>query len=98
QEEVFGPVLCVIPYDDVDQAVAIANDSIFGLGGAVESDSRERAMDVARRLRTGHVQLGVSIPNFNGGWGGYKQSGLGREWRAGLAEYTETKTIDWPAG
>ncbi|MHB8511888.1 MAG: aldehyde dehydrogenase family protein [Actinomycetota bacterium] len=96
QEEVFGPVLCVIPYKDVDEAVAIANDSMFGLGGAVESASRERAMEVARRLRTGHVQLGVGIPNFNAGWGGYKQSGVGREWRAGLSEYTQTKTINWP--
>ena len=95
QEEIFGPVLCVIPYATEDEGVAIANDSMFGLAGAVVSSNRDRARDVARRLRTGYVGLGVAIPNFNGSWGGYRQSGIGREWRAGLEEYTELKHVTW---
>jgi aldehyde dehydrogenase (NAD+) len=95
QEEIFGPVLCVIPYATEDEGVAIANDSDFGLGGAVVSSDRERARAIARRLRTGYVGLGVAVPNFNGSWGGYRQSGVGREWREGLAEYTEVKHISW---
>jgi aldehyde dehydrogenase (NAD+) len=96
QEEIFGPVLCVIAYDDIDDAVRIANDSIYGLGGAVLSASRERATEVARRLRTGFVQINGAVPpNYNGSWGGYKQSGLGREWRLGLEEYTELKHLGW---
>ena len=68
---------------------------MFGLAGAVVSSNRDRARDVARRLRTGYVGLGVAIPNFNGSWGGYRQSGIGREWRAGLEEYTELKHVTW---
>ena len=97
QEEIFGPVLCVLTYGDDDEAVRIANDSMFGLGGSVVSSDREHAKEVARHLRTGYVGLGVPVPNFNGSWGGYKQSGVGREWRAGLAEYTELKHVTWMA-
>ena len=82
-------------YHDVDEAVRIANDSTFGLAGAVISPDRERAREVAMQLRTGYVGLGIGVPNFNGSWGGYKQSGVGREWRDGLAEYTETKHLTW---
>lgn len=95
QEEIFGPVLAVMPYDSLDEAVAIANDSIFGLGGAVISPDRERAIDVARRLRTGFVGIGGGMLNFYGSWGGYKQSGIGREWKLGLEEFTELKHITW---
>jgi acyl-CoA reductase-like NAD-dependent aldehyde dehydrogenase len=95
QEEIFGPVLCVIPYRDEDEAVRIANDSMFGLGGAVMSANRDRAMAIAKRMRTGYVGLGTVPPNFNAAWGGYKQSGVGREWRMGLEEYTELKNITW---
>jgi acyl-CoA reductase-like NAD-dependent aldehyde dehydrogenase len=97
QDEIFGPVLCVLPYRDEDEAVRIANDSQFGLAGAVVSPDRERARAVAMRLRTGYVGLGIGVPNFHGSWGGYKQSGIGREWRDGLGEYTETKHITWIA-
>ena len=95
QEEIFGPVLAVIPYATEDEAVGIANDSIYGLGGAVMSPDRARALDVARRLRTGFVGLNGGMQNFNGSWGGYRQSGVGREWRLGLEEFTELKHITW---
>ncbi|HEX9775663.1 MAG TPA: aldehyde dehydrogenase family protein [Actinomycetota bacterium] len=99
QEEIFGPVLCVIPYRDEAEAIAIANDSMFGLGGAVVSNDRERAMGLARALRTGFVAIGAAIPpNYAGSWGGYKQSGVGREWRLGLQEFTELKEIVWSDG
>jgi aldehyde dehydrogenase (NAD+) len=99
QEEIFGPVLVVIPFDDDDDAVRIANDSIYGLSGSVSSASEERAVAVARRIRTGTVSV-------NGGmwfgpdspFGGYKQSGIGREMGVeGFEEYLETKTIGLPA-
>ena len=95
QEEIFGPVLCVMAYDDEDEGVAIANDSIFGLGGSVISRDRARAIGVARRLRTGFVGINGGMLNFNGSWGGYKQSGIGREWKLGLEEFTELKHITW---
>jgi aldehyde dehydrogenase (NAD+) len=100
QEEIFGPVLVVIPYDDDDDAVRIANNSAYGLSGAVSSGSLERSMSVARRIRTG--TMGV-----NGGmwyapdspFGGYKSSGVGREHGLeGFEEYLHVKTIGTPAG
>ena len=100
QEEVFGPVLTVLPYRDDDHAVEIANNSIFGLSGSVYGTDVDRATSVARRLRTGTVSI-------NGGmwfgpdtpFGGYKQSGIGREMGVpGLEEYLETKTLARPAG
>jgi len=99
QEEIFGPVLSVIPYDDDDDAVRIANNSKYGLSGAVSGGSYERALAVARRIRTGTISV-------NGGqwfgpdspFGGYKHSGLGREHGVeGFEEYLETKTIGVPA-
>ena len=99
QEEIFGPVLAVIPYEDDDDAIRIANNSRYGLSGGVSSASLERAMGVAERIRTGTLMV-------NGGmwygpdspFGGYKQSGLGREHGvAGFEEYLETKTIGYPA-
>ena len=94
QEEIFGPVLSVIPYDDEDDAVAIANGTIYGLHGAVFSADRERALGVARRLRTGQVDVNGGGYNHLAPFGGYKQSGLGRELgRSGLEEYLETKSV-----
>jgi aldehyde dehydrogenase (NAD+) len=98
QEEIFGPVLAVIPFDDDDDAVRIANDSIYGLSGAVHSASEERALAVARRIRTGTISVN------GGGWfhpdtpfGGYRQSGVGREnGELGFEEYLETKVIALP--
>src|SRR3984893_2416059 len=95
QEEIFGPVLVVIPFENDDDAVRIANDSEYGLCGMVTSADRERAMKIARRLRTGTVSVngGMCIaPDLP--FGGYKRSGIGREWgREGIEEFLETKAI-----
>ncbi|MFE3111633.1 aldehyde dehydrogenase [Kitasatospora indigofera] len=94
QEEIFGPVLVVIPYDDEDDAVRIANDSEYGLSGGVWSASTEHAMAVARRIRTGTVTVNGASVGFDGPFGGFKASGTGREYGAvGLGTYTEYKTI-----
>src|SRR5690606_32148243 len=79
REEIFGPVLCIIPYEDEDDAIRIANDSIYGLGGGVWSGDTERAKRVARRLRTGQVDINGGAFNPMAPFGGYKQSGIGRE-------------------
>ncbi|MEX6502428.1 aldehyde dehydrogenase family protein [Pseudomonas zhanjiangensis] len=94
QEEIFGPVLCLIPYRDEDQAVALANDSPFGLSSAVWTASRERSLALARRLRAGQCFLNGAAFNYRAPFGGYKQSGNGREWgEEGLHEFVETKAI-----
>jgi aldehyde dehydrogenase (NAD+) len=95
REEIFGPVLVVIPFEDDDDAVRIANDSDYGLSGGVQSADRERAMKVARRMRTGTVGVnGGSWSSPDMPFGGYKQSGVGREWGLeGFEEYLETKSI-----
>jgi aldehyde dehydrogenase (NAD+) len=93
QEEIFGPVLAVIPYTDDDHAVEIANGTIYGLNGAV-TGGEEHAMAIARRLRAGQVDVNGGPHNFQAPFGGYKQSGNGREMgRAGLEEFLETKAI-----
>jgi aldehyde dehydrogenase (NAD+) len=99
QEEIFGPVLCVIPFDDDDDAVRIANRSSYGLSGAVHSASTERALGVARRIRTGTLSVnGAQWFHVDNPFGGYKQSGVGREnGRLGFEEYLETKLIALPA-
>jgi acyl-CoA reductase-like NAD-dependent aldehyde dehydrogenase len=94
QQEIFGPVLSVIPYEDEDEAVEIANGTVFGLAGAVWSADQERAVAVARRLRTGQVDVNGGGFNPVAPFGGYKQSGLGRERGAfALDAYLETKAI-----
>ncbi|MEV4811771.1 aldehyde dehydrogenase family protein [Micromonospora avicenniae] len=94
QEEVFGPVLAIIPVDDEEHAVAVANNSRYGLAGAVWSTDEERAVRVARRMRTGAVDVNGAPFNPLAPFGGYKQSGLGRELgRHGLAEFLQTKAI-----
>jgi acyl-CoA reductase-like NAD-dependent aldehyde dehydrogenase len=94
QEEIFGPVLAIIPYDDEEQAIAIANDSMYGLSGGVWSADPQRAERVARRIRTGQVEINGAAFNPLAPFGGYKQSGTGRELGPhGLAEFTETKAI-----
>jgi acyl-CoA reductase-like NAD-dependent aldehyde dehydrogenase len=119
QEEIFGPVLTVIPYSGKDEdAVRIANDSIYGLGGAVQAAGSSRAFNVARRIRAGSMSVAgvLGAPSDPGpgagqgpGWGssptgvghsgafgGYKQSGLGREWGSmGIEEFTEVKSLNW---
>ncbi|MEU6105914.1 aldehyde dehydrogenase [Streptomyces flaveolus] len=94
QEEIFGPVLVVIAYDDEDDAVRIANDSEYGLSGGVWSADEEHALAVARRVRTGTVTVNGAPIAFDGPFGGFKASGIGREYGAvGLGTYTEYKTI-----
>jgi aldehyde dehydrogenase (NAD+) len=94
QEEIFGPVLSILPYSSEDEAVEIANSTIYGLAGAVFSGSDERALAVARRLRTGQVDVNGGAFNPVAPFGGYKQSGNGRELgRFGLEEFTELKSI-----
>jgi aldehyde dehydrogenase (NAD+) len=93
QEEIFGPVLSVIPYADEEQAVAIANSTVYGLAGAVFGE-QDHAMAVARRLRTGQVDVNGGAFNPMAPFGGYKQSGNGRELgRYGLEEFLEVKSI-----
>ena len=94
REEIFGPVLVLIPYADEDEAVAIANDSDYGLSGYVWGGSVARAAAVARRLRTGMVHLNGAGIDLAAPFGGYKRSGSGREWgAAGIDEFLETKAL-----
>jgi len=93
QEEIFGPVLSVIPYRDEDEAVEIANSTVYGLAGAVFGEP-DHALAVARRLRTGQVDVNGGAFNPIAPFGGYKQSGNGRELgRFGLEEFLEVKSI-----
>jgi acyl-CoA reductase-like NAD-dependent aldehyde dehydrogenase len=94
QEEIFGPVLSIIPYDTEDEAVEIANNTIYGLAGGVWSGDPERAKKVARQLRTGQVEVNGGAFNPMAPFGGYKQSGHGRELgKFGLEEYLEVKSL-----
>ena len=99
QEEIFGPVLVVIPFEDDDDAVRIANDSVYGLSGAVFSGSLDRALGVARRVRTGTLSVnGGNIYGPDMPFGGYKHSGVGRQnGVSGFEQYLETKALSWPA-
>jgi betaine-aldehyde dehydrogenase len=94
REEIFGPVLSILPYDDEEDAVRIANDTVYGLAGGVWSADPERAKRVARRMRTGQVEVNGGRFNPNAPFGGYKQSGIGREYgRHGLEEFLEVKSM-----
>lgn len=94
REEIFGPVLVIITYRDEDEAVQIANDSLYGLGGGVWSQDEAHAIAVARRIRTGQVDINGAAFNANAPFGGYKQSGIGREnGKYGLEEFLEYKAI-----
>lgn len=94
REEIFGPVLTVIAYEGVDEAVAIANDSPYGLSGGVWTRDKNTGIEVARRIRTGTIGVAGAQPNFLAPFGGYKQSGVGREFGAeGLNHYVENKSI-----
>jgi aldehyde dehydrogenase (NAD+) len=94
REEIFGPVLSILPYKDDEEAIRIANDTPYGLSGYVSSASLDRARNVASRLRTGNVHVNGAGPDFSAPFGGYKQSGNGREWgRFGFEEFLEVKAI-----
>jgi acyl-CoA reductase-like NAD-dependent aldehyde dehydrogenase len=100
QEEIFGPVLVVIPYEDENDAVRIANDSVYGLAGNVMSGSLERSMAIARRLRAGFIGVGgCAAYGADAPFGGCKASGIGRQnGTAGFDQYTEIKTVGYPVG
>jgi aldehyde dehydrogenase (NAD+) len=99
QEEVFGPVLVILPHDGDEDAVRKANDSIYGLGGGVWAGSDEHALAVARRIRSGQVDINGAPWNPAAPFGGYRQSGLGRENGVyGLEEFLEYKAIQLRAG
>ncbi len=98
QEEIFGPVLSILPYENEEQAIEIANDTPYGLSGYVQSGSVEHGMEVAAQIRSGNVHVNGSGPDFNAPFGGYKQSGNGREWgELGFEEFLETKAVFVPA-
>jgi len=94
REEIFGPVLVIIPFEDEDEVAAVANDSDYGLSGYVSSGDIERARRVAKRMRTGMVHLNGASTDMAAPFGGYKKSGNGREWgRFGLEDFLEVKAI-----
>jgi len=94
QEEIFGPVLSVIPYESVEEAIEIANDSPYGLSGGVWGAEREEAIEVAKQIRTGGVEINGGRFNPEAPFGGYKQSGIGREaGRYGIEEFLQTKSL-----
>lgn len=94
REEIFGPVLCIIGYSTVDEAIDIANDTPYGLSGFVQSADVEKARSIALRLRAGQITINGANPDFAAPFGGYKMSGNGREWgEFGFHEFLETKSI-----
>jgi aldehyde dehydrogenase (NAD+) len=94
QEEIFGPVLSIVPYDTEDEAVTIANDTVYGLAGGVWAGDKDKALAIARQLRTGQVEVNGGSFNPLAPFGGYKQSGLGREYGTfGLEEFLEVKSL-----
>ena len=94
QEEIFGPVLCILPYENEDEAVAIANDTVYGLSGYISGNDNSKIKEIAAQLRTGMVHVNGAPTDINAPFGGYKRSGNGREWSAeGFEEYLETKAV-----
>ena len=99
REEIFGPVLSILPYETEEEAIAIANDTPYGLSSYVSGGNPEKVREVARRIRAGNVHLNGAGPDFMAPFGGYKQSGNGREWGPeGLKEFLEfTAALGWGA-
>ena len=94
REEIFGPVLCIIPYQDEDDAIKIANDTPYGLSGYVSSEDPERALNVARKIRSGNVHINNKPTGIDAPFGGFKHSGIGREaGKEGLLEFLEVKSV-----
>ena len=94
REEIFGPVLSILPYEDEEDAIRIANDTPYGLAGYVSSGNLDRARRVASRIRAGQISVNGAPPDFSAPFGGYKQSGNGREWgEFGFGEFLETKAV-----
>ena len=98
REEIFGPVLCIIPYKDEEDAIKIANDTPYGLSGYISSENPERALNVARRIRSGNVHINNKPTGIDAPFGGFKMSGIGRDrGRWGLEAYSEVQAINWPS-
>jgi len=96
REEIFGPVVSVIPFRDADEAIRIANDSTYGLGGAIYSRDTAKALELAKRIRTGVVWINNGLNFIDAPFGGFKESGIGREGgKYGVEEYTEIQQITW---
>jgi len=94
REEIFGPVLCILPYEDEDDAIKIANDTPYGLSGYVSSEDPEHALSVARKIRSGNIHINNAPTGINDPFGGFKQSGNGREWGVfGFEEFLEIKAV-----
>ncbi|GHD09018.1 aldehyde dehydrogenase [Halioglobus japonicus] len=94
REEIFGPVLCIMPYDSLDEAIAIANDTPYGLAGYVQGEDMDQVMSVAGKIRAGNININGQSGDLMTPFGGYKQSGNGREWGAhGFTDYLEIKAI-----
>jgi acyl-CoA reductase-like NAD-dependent aldehyde dehydrogenase len=94
REEIFGPVLCILPYDTEEEAIRLANDTPYGLSAYVFGDTHEHAKRVGTRIRAGNVHINGASLDTRGSFGGYKQSGLGREWGAfGFEEFLEVKSV-----
>ena len=94
REEIFGPVLCIMPYDSLDEAIAIANDTPYGLAGYVQGEDMDQVMQVASKIRAGNINLNGQSGDLMTPFGGYKQSGNGREWGAhGFTDYLEIKAV-----
>jgi betaine-aldehyde dehydrogenase len=96
REEIFGPVLSVLPYDDVDEVIRIANDSNYGLGGSIYSADTAKALEIAKQIRTGSLNINGAVSLLHTPFGGFKDSGVGREGgRWGMMEYCEVQAITW---
>ncbi len=97
REEIFGPVIVVVPYDDDDEAIAIANDSDYGLYDYVFSEDTAKAFEIAQQLECGHVGINTAQRNHEAPFGGFKMSGIGRDGGDfGLHAYTEIQSVIWP--
>jgi acyl-CoA reductase-like NAD-dependent aldehyde dehydrogenase len=97
REEIFGPVIVVVPFDDEDEAIAISNDSDYGLYDYVFSEDTGRAFEIAQQLEAGHVGINTAQRNHEAPFGGFKMSGVGRDGGVfGLHAYTELQSVIWP--
>jgi aldehyde dehydrogenase (NAD+) len=94
QEEIFGPVMSILPYEDLDEAIEIANDTVYGLAGYVVGEDNEKLEKVATSIRAGRITINQASADYSAPFGGFKQSGIGREWgKYGIEEYLEIKSI-----